>query len=240
MHAYSFFTVDLTATESDINKLTAFLSNKLDDQDCFDDFDFEGEGNKKLLNVSFEVEECYACVWLDDIEELAVRMVRLASDASFRLKGVVDSSESAGELMNFIIEYSNDKLTSRSSCWYIERGEGYYVLDSGDGPVVTEVPLDDPEEIDLDDYSDDDFEEDYDEEYDEQDEEKEAEASAFPASLTPSSWNAGDVVFHAAFGKGIILQVMPLGNDTMLKIAFDNVGMKMLMASTASAHLRKL
>lgn len=235
MHAYSFFTVDLTANEPDINRLSAFLSNELDDQDCFDDFDSEGKDTNKIVNVSFEVEECYACVWLDDIEELAVKMVRLASDASFSLKGVVDSSESAGECMNFIIEYCNGKLTSRSSCWYIERGEGHYMLDSGAGPIVTEVPLDDPEEIDLGDYSDN-------EEYEEEDEDWEEELEKFstPASVIPPSWTAGDAVFHAAFGKGTILQVMPLGNDNMLRIAFDNVGTKMLMAITASAHLKKL
>lgn len=239
MHAYSFITIDLTAAKSDVNKLTAFLADKLDDQNCFDDFDSEGTG-VQVAQAYFEVEECYACVWLDDIEELAVRMAKLAPDATFTLKGVVDSSESAGELMDFIIEYSNDKLTSRSSCWYIERGEGYYVLDSGDGPVVTEVPLDDPEEIDLGDYSDDDFEEDYAEEYDELDDGEVEESAEFPCFVTPLAWVVGDVVSHAAFGKGVIMQVMPLGNDTMLKIDFDSLGTKMLMTSTAAAHLRKL
>lgn len=60
------------------------------------------------------------------------------------------------------------------------------------------------------------------------------------ASAIPSSWTAGDAVFYAAFRKGIILQVMPLSNDTMLKITFDDVGTRMLMANTAVAHLKKL
>jgi hypothetical protein len=39
MHAYSRFTIDLTATDSDIKKLTALLAEELDDQDCFEDYD---------------------------------------------------------------------------------------------------------------------------------------------------------------------------------------------------------
>lgn len=54
------------------------------------------------------------------------------------------------------------------------------------------------------------------------------------------AWHVGDHVIHAAFGKGSILQVLPVGNDTMLKIAFDDLGSKMLMAGTQTAYLKKL
>ena len=50
----------------------------------------------------------------------------------------------------------------------------------------------------------------------------------------------GDMVFHAAFGKGMVLTVMKMGGDALLEIAFDDIGTKKLMAKTASAYLKKL
>lgn len=52
--------------------------------------------------------------------------------------------------------------------------------------------------------------------------------------------NQGDMVQHAAFGKGMVLSVMKMGGDALLEIAFDDIGTKKLMAKTASAHMKKL
>jgi DNA helicase-2/ATP-dependent DNA helicase PcrA len=48
------------------------------------------------------------------------------------------------------------------------------------------------------------------------------------------------MVQHKAFGKGMVLSVLPMGNDALLEIAFDNVGTKKLMAKSASVHMQKL
>ncbi len=50
----------------------------------------------------------------------------------------------------------------------------------------------------------------------------------------------GDMVTHAAFGKGMVLSVIKMGGDALLEIAFDEIGTKKLMAKTASAHMKKL
>ena len=50
----------------------------------------------------------------------------------------------------------------------------------------------------------------------------------------------GDMVKHAAFGRGMVLSVMKMGGDALLEIAFDDIGTKKLMAKTASAHMKKL
>lgn len=50
----------------------------------------------------------------------------------------------------------------------------------------------------------------------------------------------GDMVQHRAFGRGMVLSVLPMGNDALLEIAFDEIGTKKLMANTAGAHLTKL
>ncbi len=50
----------------------------------------------------------------------------------------------------------------------------------------------------------------------------------------------GDMVLHDSFGKGMVLSVLPTGNDAMLEIAFDSIGTKRLMARAAAARMKKL
>ena len=50
----------------------------------------------------------------------------------------------------------------------------------------------------------------------------------------------GDMIYHKAFGKGLVLSVVKMGGDALLEIAFDQIGTKKLMAKTASAHMKKL
>ena len=72
---------------------------------------------------------------------------------------------------------------------------------------------------------------------------KRSEASTLTAAkpTAPSlDLNKGDMVMHAAFGKGMVLSVMKVGNDAMLEIAFDDIGTKKLMANHASAHMKKM
>ena len=52
--------------------------------------------------------------------------------------------------------------------------------------------------------------------------------------------NKGDMVLHAAFGRGLVISVMKMGGDALLEIAFDDIGTKRLMAKAASAHMKKL
>ncbi len=47
------------------------------------------------------------------------------------------------------------------------------------------------------------------------------------------SFKTGDGVVHKTFGTGMIVSVAPMGNDTLLEIAFDTVGTKKLMANFA-------
>lgn len=66
--------------------------------------------------------------------------------------------------------------------------------------------------------------------------------SAFAKEDTAASldFQKGDMVRHTAFGKGMILSVLPMGNDALLEIAFDDLGTKRVMAKTASKHMTKL
>ena len=60
------------------------------------------------------------------------------------------------------------------------------------------------------------------------------------AKATYLDLNQGDMVMHAAFGRGMVLSVMKMSGDALLEIAFDDIGTKKLMAKTASAHMKKL
>ncbi len=60
-----------------------------------------------------------------------------------------------------------------------------------------------------------------------------------PAQPTVN-YEKGNMVQHKAFGRGMVLSVVKMGNDALLEIAFDNIGTKKLMANSASAHMQKL
>ena len=65
-------------------------------------------------------------------------------------------------------------------------------------------------------------------------------SSVVPSPQKPtSSFQKGDMVQHRAFGRGMVLSVLPMGNDALLEIAFDEIGTKRLMANTAGAHMTK-
>ena len=61
-----------------------------------------------------------------------------------------------------------------------------------------------------------------------------------PRPAQKVNFAAGEMVQHKAFGRGMILTVLPMGSDALLEIAFDGVGTKRLMANTASQHMKKL
>ncbi len=72
---------------------------------------------------------------------------------------------------------------------------------------------------------------------------KRSEASDLTASVQKTAYlelNKGDMVSHAAFGKGMVVSVMKMGGDALLEIAFDDIGTKKLMAKTASVHMKKV
>ena len=49
-------------------------------------------------------------------------------------------------------------------------------------------------------------------------------------------FNAGDTVVHKAYGEGVVLSAKPMGNDTLLEIAFTNSGTKKIMANFAKVE----
>ena len=64
-------------------------------------------------------------------------------------------------------------------------------------------------------------------------------AQSAPSAPIPE-FRKGDMVMHAAFGKGMVLSVLKMGGDALLEVAFDDIGTKKLMAKAAGAHMKKL
>ena len=61
--------------------------------------------------------------------------------------------------------------------------------------------------------------------------------SAAPETLR---LQAGDLVEHTTFGKGIVVSVTPMARDAMAEIRFDGPGLKKLMLNSAGKHIKKL
>ena len=58
-----------------------------------------------------------------------------------------------------------------------------------------------------------------------------AKKPAQKSTVSSTKYSVGDMVLHKVFGKGMITSAEPMGNDTMLEVAFDKVGTKTLMAN---------
>ncbi len=131
MSACATYTISLSGPSFDVMDMIAFLSEKINDQDCFQDFnltnrfcdnddDDEDDIDFTLFHREelIEVYETHDCVWLEDIEDLAKAMVHESSDVLFSISGHIEDSES-DDMMDFKICYTGKKLISQSSCWYI-------------------------------------------------------------------------------------------------------------------------
>ncbi len=53
------------------------------------------------------------------------------------------------------------------------------------------------------------------------------------SAKTGETYSIGDTIKHPTFGTGVVLNASPMGNDTLLEIAFDRVGTKKVMANFA-------
>lgn len=107
MHGHTSFEVKIDGNDDNVKAINDVIKGTITDE-RFD------EGSE------IEIEETYKCVDLEEITGMAIKMTKSAADASFEINGVIDTSESAGELMDFSFVYDAEKLVRKSSDWYIE------------------------------------------------------------------------------------------------------------------------
>ena len=55
-------------------------------------------------------------------------------------------------------------------------------------------------------------------------------------SVNSTQFNTGDTVKHKTYGEGVVLSAKPMGNDTLLEIAFTTSGTKKIMANFAKVE----
>ena len=64
-------------------------------------------------------------------------------------------------------------------------------------------------------------------------------AAVKPSAALPE-YREGDMLEHKAFGRGMVVSTQKVGGDTLLEIAFDNVGTKRLMLKYTAQLMKKL
>ena len=62
---------------------------------------------------------------------------------------------------------------------------------------------------------------------------KAEEEKAARSAVSVETCSISDTVRHKAFGTGVVLNAKPMGNDTLLEIAFEKAGTKKVMANFA-------
>lgn len=107
MHGHTSFEIKIDGNDDNVKAINDVIKDTITDE-RFD------EGSE------IEIEETYECVDLEEITDMAIKMAKSAADASFEMSGIIDTSESAGELMDFNFVYEAEKLVRKSSDWYIE------------------------------------------------------------------------------------------------------------------------
>lgn len=118
MHAYTDCKLEyLFGSEEDAKTMVSMFKEKCEENGCVE------EGEQYVY-----VEECYGPVWYDDYCALAKEIALKCKGASFKMYGTVDTSESAGECMDFEITFDGKKLIKKNSCWYT----GLFVEDEDD------------------------------------------------------------------------------------------------------------
>ena len=114
MHGHSNYRITINGTEDEKVAIAEILGKAFERGEFFklnkDDVIQDG-----IINVR----EPYDVVFLEDITNMALEMARAAIGSSFTIKGVIDTSESAGEYMDFVISYSGGELEEKSSWWYM-------------------------------------------------------------------------------------------------------------------------
>lgn len=128
MHVHSTYTITISGANADVALAIDYLASILTDQSYFQNLscarssNSDNEKDDIISNreESIQIDNTHSCVWIEDIEQLAIEMVLRVPTLNFSISGyVVDNTVGVGDKMDFLVQYSNKKLTSSSSAWYI-------------------------------------------------------------------------------------------------------------------------
>ena len=120
MHSHTNFVLTYQkATKEELKAVGEYLEN-LFSSDWF--AKKEVRADILVEGSSLEITENYTVVYIEDLMEFAENIAKLAPNAEFAMDGTVDTSETAGEYMDFSIEYSDREVVVHYSEWYVYLG----------------------------------------------------------------------------------------------------------------------
>lgn len=130
MRAYASYEIKLLGTDSEINGAIDCIADVIGDQadvlphllDRYYSDDDEDDDDKQPLGAfeeTIEIWQTHDCVWVEDIQKLAVEIALNAPNLQFSIAGhIEDASDDARDEMDFKITYKERKLFSQVTDWY--------------------------------------------------------------------------------------------------------------------------
>lgn len=98
----------------------SILAELLDKYSCSDDWDDEDDiSSQTMCEEEIEIWKTHDCVWIEDIEKLALDIAVNAPNLHFSFFGhIEDCADDAGDEMDFNISYKSKELFSQTTDWY--------------------------------------------------------------------------------------------------------------------------
>ncbi len=113
VHAHTSYNIRINGTDAEIEAINKVLREAVTDE--------KYNGGREI-----KIEETYTCTFPEEVEALAARMASVSPNSEFFMEGVIDTSESAGEFMDFAVKFTDGKLLRQFSDWYLETCLEYY------------------------------------------------------------------------------------------------------------------
>lgn len=111
MHAHSSYRITIDSSGDIAKKAFSFVVSKFSKSES--DTEITIDNNNVIV-----INDTYDYVFLDEIVDFAKGLNKFLEGILFRIEGMIDTSESAGEYMDFKIQAEGKKITVLSSPWY--------------------------------------------------------------------------------------------------------------------------
>lgn len=127
MRPFASYKITLRGAKAEIKKGLFCITDIIEDQEnelseLIDRYDLDemDENDPAVTEEQIEIRETYDCVWIEDIEKLAIDIATAVPAVQFSVKGhIEDTSDDAGDEMDFHVFYQEGKLFLQTTDWYL-------------------------------------------------------------------------------------------------------------------------